>query len=265
MARRRARMHPALLAIGSLAAALPLAGLDAVPAALGDSSPAARRPGAPAMPDQPAVSLLVDYYETFLRDHDLEAFQRQVTLRYGEGTLARVVRMGDIQGRRAAVLALGLVGSFEVNEVVGRALRDPDPAVRSLADNALWAIWFRADSAENNATLEKVRVLISRQRPDLAVELATRLIARSPKFAEAFNQRAIAYFMLQQFEQSASDCRRVLELNPYHFGALGGLGQCYLRLNLRREALKTYRRALKLQPYSEGLREFVATLEAEET
>jgi tetratricopeptide (TPR) repeat protein len=267
MARCPGWTSKAFHAIGFLASICLLADppFDSVLRAASDGfSSKALRPGVPSMPDPPAASLLVDYYESFLRDQDIEAFENRVLARYTEGTLARAVQMGDIQTRRAAVLALGLVGGYEVNEVVGRALRDQDPAVRSLADNALWAIWFRADSPENNATLEKVRALINRQRPDLAIELATRLIARAPRFAEAFNQRAIALFTLGQFEESAADCRRVLELNPYHFGALGGLGQCYLRLNRRTEALKTYRRALKLQPYSEGLREFVATLEAEE-
>lgn len=216
------------------------------------------------MPEPHSASLLVSYYETFLRDHDLDGFRRQVLERYTEGTLARVAASGDVQSRRAAVLALGLVGTFGVNDVVGRALRDRDPVVRSLANNALWAIWFRADTPENNATLERVRGLIQRQRIDEARELATRLIARAPGFAEAYNQRAIAYFFLGRFEESAADCRRVLERNPYHFGALSGLGQCYVKLNQRREALKIFRRALKLQPYSEGLREAVATLEAEE-
>jgi tetratricopeptide (TPR) repeat protein len=268
MACSQSRPAAAFLATGFLTGISLLAGLPlnpVLPAASGAFSPhALLRPGAPAMPEPPAASLLVDYYETFLRDHDIEAFQRRVLARYAEGTLARALQMGDIQERRAAVLALGLVGGYQVNQAVGRALRDPDPAVRSLADNALWAIWFRADSPENNETLEQVRTLITRKRPDLATELATRLITRSPRFAEAYNQRAIALFMMEKFDESAADCRRVLELNPYHFGALGGLGQCYLRLNLRREALKTYRRALKLQPYSEGLREFVSTLEAED-
>jgi tetratricopeptide (TPR) repeat protein len=89
------------------------------------------------------------------------------------------------------------------------------------------------------------------------------LIGRAANFAEAYNQRAIAYFVQGQFQESADDCERVLERNPYHFGALGGLAQCQLALGRRPEALKTLRRALRLQPYSEGLRDLVASLEAE--
>jgi tetratricopeptide (TPR) repeat protein len=208
-------------------------------------------------------SLLSDYYDTYLHDHDIEAFRVHVAARYTEGTLARLIESGDTQAKRAAVLALGLSGGFANNAAVARALRDRDPTVRSLAENALWAIWFRADSPENNEALERISLLNSRHHFDEAATEATRLTGRAPRFAEAYNQRAIAYFFLGRFEDSAADCERVLERNPYHFGALGGLAKCQLRLGRREDALKTFRRALKLQPYSEGLRELIAALEAE--
>lgn len=209
-------------------------------------------------------SVLVDFYEAFLRDQDLERFRQQVASRYTEGTLARVVDSGRTEARRAAVLALGLLGTYEAsNAVVAKALRDDDPTVRELASSALWSIWFRADSPENNQSLERVRTLLGEAKLDDAIELATKLTARAPRFAEAYNQRAFIYFKLGRFEESVADCRRVLELNPYHFGALDGLARCQLELNQRREAIKTLRRSLKLQPFSEGLRAFIAALEAD--
>ena len=224
---------------------------------------ASPRYGADSMLEPHTASLLVDYFETFLRSRDIEAFQRRVLIRYNEGTLERLARSHGIQARRAAILALGLVGTIRVNETVAKGLRDSDPSVRNLAQSALWAIWYRADSLENNAALQQVRDLIGRERYTEAVELADRLIARAPSFAEAYNQRAIAYFSREMFAEGALDCRRVLERNPYHIGALAGLGQCYLRLDRRRDALATFRRSLKLQPYNDSLRETVQSLEAE--
>ena len=209
-------------------------------------------------------SLLVVYYATFLHDHDIENFQQQVSARYTEGTLARLIDSPDVTGRRAGILALGLLGTMASNGVVARALRDSDPTVRDLADNALWAIWYRADTPENNTTLEQVRLLIQHDRLADAVTRASRLIVLAPNFAEAYNQRAIAHFFQGQFQESAEDCERVLERNPYHFGALAGLAQCQIRLEKRREALKTLRRALRLQPFSKGLRQAVSSLEAED-
>jgi hypothetical protein len=138
-----------------------------------------------------------------------------------------------------------------------------DPTVRSLAGTALWAIWFRADTPENNEALERVRDLINRGKLDQAVATATQLIDRAPRFAEAYNQRAIAHFYQGHYEESAADCHRVLERNPYHFGALSGLAGCQLRLDQRRDALETFRRALKLRPFDDSLRDAVASLESE--
>ena len=107
-----------------------------------------------------------------------------------------------------------------------------------------------------------MRDLIGERRLEEAIRLADRLIDRSPKFAEAYNQRAIAEFFQGRFDASAADCRRVLEHNPYHIGALGGLAQCEIRLNRRGDAIKTLRRSQKLQPHSEGIREMIALLES---
>jgi tetratricopeptide (TPR) repeat protein len=207
-------------------------------------------------------SLLTVYYENFLSDQDIGRFGQQVSARYSEGTLARLLDSGDVTARRASVLALGLCGTIASNPAMARALRDDDATVRALAGDALWAIWFRADTPENNATLEQVQRLIGQQRPEDAIRLATKLIGRAPQFAEAYNQRAIAHFLLGHFQESAEDCERVLEHNPYHFGALGGLAQCQLRLEKRQAALTTLRRALRLQPFSHGLRQAIAALEA---
>ena len=141
-------------------------------------------------------------------------------------------------------------------------LRDSDPTVRTLADNALWAIWFRADTAENNQALERIATLVNLRRLRDAINEADALIARSPGFAEAYNQRAIAHFFQGRFDESVEDCKLVLERNPYHTGALAGMGQGQIRLGRHEEALKTFRRAFKIQPYNEALRETIAELEA---
>ncbi len=231
-------------------------------AGAGVASDRPRRLGATGMLEPHTGSLLVDYYETYLRDHDVDAFREHVCSRYLEGTLSRLVESPTLQARRAAVFALGLYGSFEVNASLARALRDDDPVVRSLAENALWAVWFRADNAENNATLETIAGLTRRQQFGEAVVLADRLIARAPGFAEAYNQRAIAEFLLGRFRESADDCRLALGRNPFHLGALAGLAKCQLNLGQREPAIESLRRVSKLQPYNRDVREWIALLEA---
>jgi tetratricopeptide (TPR) repeat protein len=218
--------------------------------------------GNPAMNEPGRQPLLISYYDRLDRDGDLDAFQSEVEARYSEGTLCRLVHAGDVRARRAAVTALGLLGGWGSNSSIAAALADEDPIVRDLARKSLWSVWFRADSPENNDRLRSVSELIGRGLLDDAHRFASDLIRRAPTFAEAYNQRAIASFFLGRVAESADDCRRALELNPYHVGALDGLAGCYLKLGRPDLALETYRRALQLQPHSELLRRNVESLES---
>ncbi|RUL89283.1 HEAT repeat domain-containing protein [Tautonia sociabilis] len=205
--------------------------------------------------------LLAYYFDRLERDGDLDTFLDLVKPRYTEGTLRRLVHAPDVRVRRAAVTALGQLGGFGCNPELASRLADPDPVVRDLARNALWSVWFRADSPENNERLRTVIDLLGHGRLDAASRAATELIARAPNFAEAYNQRAVAAYLLGNYAESAADCRRVLELNPYHIGALGGLAQCYLQLDRPDLALPVFKRSLELQPHDDGLRRLIASLE----
>jgi tetratricopeptide (TPR) repeat protein len=221
--------------------------------------------GSSSMSEAYSGSLLVEYFREFLAKRDVDAFRNRVATRYNEGTLGRILAGSpDVSARRAAVLSLGLLGSFDQsNAVLGRALRDDDLAVRSMAEDALWAVWFRADTTEHNQILEQVRHSISREQLDEAEKLATGLIAAAPNFAEAYNQRAFAYFLQGRFAESARDCQEVLARNPFHIGAIEGMAKCQLSLNRPKEALKSLRRALKIRPHNSALRESIHELETQ--
>jgi tetratricopeptide (TPR) repeat protein len=221
--------------------------------------------GVSAMSEAHNRSLLIEYFKAFINDRDLDSFRTRVSSRYNEGTLGRILSASnDVAARRAAVLSLGIVGSFEhSNTVLGRALSDDDPAVRSMAEDALWAIWFRADTSDHNQILSHVALAIRRDQLEQAEVLVTRLIASAPTFAEAYNQRAIIYFLQGRFAESVQDCQQVLSRNPYHFGALSGMAQSQIRLNRPQDALKSLRRALKIQPHHATLRESIAEIESD--
>jgi tetratricopeptide (TPR) repeat protein len=210
------------------------------------------------------ASLLVDYFQRLLQDRDIEAFRNRVAARYTEETLCDILlRSSGVASRRAAAISLSFLGEFpRSNPVLGRALRDSDPTVRKLAEDALWSIWFRAGTPEENRSLQEVVEFMVGGQLDRAEALASRLIDAAPRFAEAYNQRAIIYFKQGRFAESALDCERVLSRNPYHFGAIGGLVQCQFQLNRPAEALKMMRRLLKIQPYSDELRANIKLIEA---
>jgi tetratricopeptide (TPR) repeat protein len=217
------------------------------------------------MSEAQSGSILVEYFREFVDKKDVEEFRERVSARYSEGTLSRIlIGSGDVTARRAAVLALGMTGTFEhSNAVLGKALGDQDVAVRSMAEDALWAVWFRADTPEHNQRLEQVRRLIGNEQLDQAEAMVTRLIADAPNFAEAYNQRAFILFLLGRFAESAEECQRVLKRNPYHIGAIEGLAKCQLNLNRPADALKSLRRAYRLRPHNKALGESIHELEAQ--
>ena len=57
------------------------------------------------------------------------------------------------------------------------------------------------------------------------------------------------------------DCHQALEINPYHFTAAAGMGQCYLLQDNPVAALEAFRRALRLNPGMEEVRAQVVRLQ----
>ena len=193
------------------------------------------------------------------RMHDaLRVFRRHLVRWYTEGTLQRLLASTDPETRKAAVLALGLVGTIESNGPLSRVLHDPDPNAARMAGEALWQVWFRGGSEEQNADLQRVLHL-----PDFLQILAglDDLAREAPSFAEVFNQRAILFFRRGEFARSVADCERALELNPYHFGAQAGMGQCFMKMRKPRAALRAFRQAIQTNPTLTHLSETIETLE----
>lgn len=184
-------------------------------------------------------------------------FRRAVRERYTEGTLCRILQSHlDPTHRRAAAVALGLIGGMTSNTVLATALHDDDEGVRQAAGEGIWEVWFR-DDREDARELRQAMGL-----PDVGERVAAcdEIIARRPQYAEAYNQRAIQQFVRGEYVKAVSDCEAVLRLNPYHFGAASGMGQCYLRMHKPRAALRAFAHALELNPNLTHLNDVMASL-----
>ena len=90
--------------------------------------------------------------------------------------------------------------------------------------------------------------LLKNEAYQAAVERFTTVIETAPNFAEGYNQRAIAYFMLEEWSKAIRDCKQTISLNPNHFGAFAGMGHVYVRLGKVAEAIDAYKQALIINP-----------------
>jgi tetratricopeptide (TPR) repeat protein len=207
------------------------------------------------------LTKLDTYYQRYLRNERSADFITNVWREYSIATLERLALAGRRVSRRAAALALGFLGDYDSSPVLVQALRDRDRAVRLLAEHGLRQLWFRAGNADQYQILLRLVRLNDNGQYQEAVDLASLLIDESPLLAEGWNQRAIGWFGLDDFEESAADCRQVLELNPHHFNSAMGLGHCYLQLDQPALALDAFRLALQLNPSLECVRSQIRQLE----
>ena len=129
-------------------------------------------------------------------------------------------------------------------------LKNSDDNVRQKATAELWQIWFLQKGHYGLELLERSQMLLAVGDIRQAETLLTNLIKDQPDFAEAWNQRAIFYYMLEDYEKSRDDCLKAIKLNPIHFGALHGLGLCHAALGEYRAAIQAFRKALEIQPYA---------------
>ena len=203
---------------------------------------------------------LLDLYEKYLDNQDSAGYIRQVSARYEQGTLQRLARHQFREVRRAAVLALGFLGDYMCNHTMGRSLLDDDRTVRTLAENGIRSVWTRMGSEQDRQELTEILRLASAQKFKEVIIRANKLIERCPWFAEAWHQRALAHHGLGRLADAIRDCHECLEINPYHFIAATSMGQAYLELENPVSALECFRRALRLNPDLEAVRNHVVRL-----
>ncbi len=204
---------------------------------------------------------IVSAYERYLNDQDSAGYIKEVAGHYTCATLERLATMSDRTGRRAAVLALGFMGDYSSNAVVGRALADRDRGVRTIAENSIRELWSRVGSREQRLSLRCIVRMNQTKRYEDAIRMATELIHESPWIAEAWCQRGTAHYHLAQYEAAIRNCHQALEINPYHFTAAAGMGQCYVMQENPVAALESFRRALRLNPGMEEVRANVIKLQ----
>jgi tetratricopeptide (TPR) repeat protein len=180
--------------------------------------------------------------------------------RWNREQIIALLRGRHEDARKVAALCVSLVGTTCCIPELITLLQSPDPVVNNLAEHALWSIWFRAGSPEANHQLHRGAQALERRDFRHAISHFDRAIALCADFAEPYNQRAIAHFLLDEYEKSLADCERALELMPQHFGAWAGSGHSAAHLGQWNRAISGYERALVINPHMHAIREAVGEL-----
>ena len=164
---------------------------------------------------------------------------------------------GDDEAVKVALLCLSLMGTMEDTFGIVSLFPRADAFTRNLAEYAMWSIWFRASDDRANMALRRAVQLMGENCLNEALTRLSDLLDSHPAFAEAHNQRAIIYFLRGDYESAKQDLSETLRLNPCHYAALACLGHCHVTLGHLDTALALYRKAERLHPRAEGLREAI--------
>ncbi len=165
------------------------------------------------------------------------------------------------QTRHEAADRLGEVGIMADVPPLLKALRDSDEDMRHQAEQAIWRIWARSGNQEVDALYQTGIEQMNAGSLQQAIVTFTRVIELKPDFAEGWNKRATLYFLVGDLRKSLADCDEVMKRNPNHFGALSGYALIYTRLEYYDRALEYSRRALKVNPNMDAVRNNIDLLE----
>lgn len=214
------------------------------------------------MPGPPLDSdAFIAAVQPLLERRDIEGLLHQLKTRWTCEQLESLADHGTTDAKKVAALALGLVGPGCCAQGLARLLRDPDLMVNRMAEHALWSIWFRSSTDPANHQLCRGAQALDRGEYEHAIDHFNKALAIDPDFSEAYNQRSIARYYLEDYPAAIQDATAAIERMPCHFSAWSSKGHCHAHLGQMRQALDAYRQALNINPHLECIRESVEELE----
>lgn len=162
--------------------------------------------------------------------------------------ICRLLTHREASVRSIAAISLGLVGDLSCVKALAGLLHDADDQVAKLAENSLWAIWFRSGEPQAVAPFRDGLAFFHEERYKQAVNCFHEAVACDPNFAEAWHQCGIAHFFMGEYHQAIDASQQVIQIMPLHFAAISTIGHSYAQLDCFDKALLHYQWALRIHP-----------------
>lgn len=144
-----------------------------------------------------------------------------------------------------------------LDDLFGRLAAAKDAAEANGVAALIERRWARSGSDTADLLMSRAGEVLKAKDFALAIELLDRVIALQPDWAEAWNRRATAFYLLDDPASSMADISQVLAREPRHFGAWAGLGQIYMAGGDKRRGIEAFRKALAIHPHLSPVREAV--------
>lgn len=135
-----------------------------------------------------------------------------------------------------------------------------DAVAAEAVEDRIWDVWLEHPSDDLIVLMHHGVQSLNADRYGDALAAFDQVVAADPTYAEGWNKRANAEYMLGDYDAAVRDIRRVLALEPRHFGALAGLGLVYLAIDQPAGALRAFDAALAINPHLDRVRQQAATI-----
>jgi tetratricopeptide (TPR) repeat protein len=165
----------------------------------------------------------------------------------------------------AAVLAFAAPASARqddprLDDLFRKLLAVPAGETADAVEDQIWTIWLEHPGRDVPTLMNSGVQLLHKDDFKAALELFDHIVKLAPNYAEGWNKRANAHYLLGDYPAAVSDIRHTLLLEPRHFAALAGLGLVYLAVDEPAGALKAFEAGLAINPHMGGVREQVDKL-----
>ena len=132
-------------------------------------------------------------------------------------------------------------------------------------EKKIWKIWSIHPSKDRKGyrltdMLSQGELMIIKNDLNNAIQIFSLIISLDSSWAEAWNKRATALYLSGKYEDSIQDIKKVLKIEPRHFGAISGLGLNQIELKNYEQALRSYKEALKIYPTMEAAKKMIPLL-----
>lgn len=203
---------------------------------------------------------LATAYRRLLASSDAPQYAAEVDEHYSPNTLATLLVRGDVELRRAAAMALGLLGNRRSIEPLGRALRDTDRGVRLVADDSFRGLLLRDAAPTHHQQLLKVMHLTDGGEYAAALAPAMILVEQASMYAEAHFQLACCWHGLENHAKASQAYTQCLLRCRFHYTAWQGFARCRMADGEYRSAARALERCLEIVPDLESARVQLRTL-----
>jgi tetratricopeptide (TPR) repeat protein len=122
-------------------------------------------------------------------------------------------------------------------------------------------IWSKSGSPAMDLLLRRGNEALEAEDYAAALEHFSALTDHAPDFAEGWNGRATAFYLMDEYSLAIADVERVLALEPRHFGALSGLAFMLEAMGEPELALEALQLVQALNPNRPNINQAVTRLE----